>query len=92
MASVTHCELLTREPSVNLDTANHRKGNTMYLIGYSLSGLVVRLAAHTPLPGHRKKERLAPALLRVAGSLFGGIPGNLFWSLQEAPDDPVTVG
>jgi uncharacterized membrane protein YeaQ/YmgE (transglycosylase-associated protein family) len=62
----------------------------MSLLAFLIFGFVVGLIARAILPGTQRVGILATTLLGVAGSLIGGIIGNMLFGGRW--DEPVTAG
>jgi len=62
----------------------------MYLLAFLIFGFVVGLIARAIFPGTQRLGLLATTLLGVAGSLIGGILGNMLFGGRW--DQPITAG
>ncbi|MEY4580571.1 MAG: hypothetical protein RL701_5274 [Pseudomonadota bacterium] len=62
----------------------------MHILGFLIFGLVVGLLARLLMPGRQSMSVFATMLLGVAGSILGGIVGNLM--AGGAWDRPVAAG
>lgn len=62
----------------------------MYLIAFLIFGFVVGLIARAIFPGTQRLGLLMTTLLGVAGSLIGGILGNVLFGGRW--DEPITAG
>lgn len=62
----------------------------MSLLAFLIFGFVVGLIARAIFPGTQRIGILATTLLGVAGSLIGGIIGNMLFGGRW--DEPVTAG
>ena len=62
----------------------------MYLIAFLIFGFVVGLIARAIFPGTQRLGILMTTLLGVAGSLIGGILGNMLFGGRW--DEPITAG
>jgi len=62
----------------------------MYILAFLIFGFVVGLIARAIFPGTQRLGLLMTTVLGVAGSLIGGIVGNMLFSGHW--DRPVTAG
>jgi uncharacterized membrane protein YeaQ/YmgE (transglycosylase-associated protein family) len=62
----------------------------MYLLAFLIFGFVVGLIARAIFPGTQRLGLLMTTLLGVAGSLIGGILGNMLFGGRW--DHPMTAG
>ena len=62
----------------------------MYILAFLIFGFVVGLIARAIFPGTQRLGLLMTTVLGVAGSLIGGILGNLLFGGRW--DEPITAG
>jgi len=62
----------------------------MYLIAFLIFGFVVGLIARAIFPGTQRLGIMMTTLLGAAGSLLGGIAGNMLFGGRW--DQPITAG
>ena len=62
----------------------------MYILAFLIFGFVVGLIARAIFPGTQRLGLLMTTVLGVAGSLLGGITGNLLFGGRW--DEPITAG
>jgi len=62
----------------------------MYILAFLIFGFVVGLIARAIFPGTQRLGLLMTTVLGVAGSLLGGIVGNLLFGGRW--NEPVTAG